>query len=184
MVFPRPRRDQRLRRISCEHWAAVSGRCAIILLVAVVLHVLAAYQLTRLQSRARAPIGYTSASLWSAHVRRARCAGAGAPPRLHRLPHPALHDRRRSVRGSLQPGHDVYANFVDELPHLVGDAVLYHRHDRARASTSITAFGARFGRSASRQPSARTAAPSGSRWCSPSSSGSASCDAGCGRVAE
>ena len=98
--FRGPDADQRLLRTCCTSTGpSCSGRCASFSLVAVVLHVLAAYQLTR-QSRRRAPDRLHEARAAGRDARVAHDAvGRRAASRLHRLPHPALHDRQIDPAG-------------------------------------------------------------------------------------
>ena len=57
-VFIGAARDERLRRLAPEPLASCCGSCAVVLLAALVLHVLMAWQLTRMKRAAR-PVGYT-----------------------------------------------------------------------------------------------------------------------------
>ena len=94
-AVPRPGEDERLRRVPARAPASCCGSRGSVLLVAVVLHVLMAYQLTRIKRAAR-PVGYAKREPQVSHARLADDAlGRRAAARLHRLPHPALHDGDR-----------------------------------------------------------------------------------------
>ena len=104
----------------------------VVLLARVVLHVLAAFQLT-LRDRAARPVAYARREPQVVDPRRrARCLGRRAAARLHRLPHPPLHHR------AIRPGgmrvhrratstHNIVASFQ----HPVGGRVLRRLDARA-----------------------------------------------------
>ena len=132
--LPRPRCNQRLFPFSGEHGRSCSGCCAGMLIVSVILHVIAAYQLT-MQNRAARPVGYAQSRAAGEHVGVAHDAmGRSSAAHFHRAAHHAFHDRLETRRADFVESRRLHEH-RDELPDLVDHAFLRCRDDRAWASS-------------------------------------------------
>ena len=96
----RAAQDQRVRGGCCTSLgASCSWLARVVLLVALVLHVLDGVPAHAHERSGARPIGYADARAAGLDARVAHDAlGRRAAARLHRLPHPALHDRHRRSR--------------------------------------------------------------------------------------